>query len=60
MRSPRGARARKLRAGLRCGADTNIVAAINSFGIAPHCVGNDYMWRADIAATVDFVTPYVD
>lgn len=41
-------------------ADTNIVAAINSFGIAPHCVGNDYMWRADIAATLDFVTPYVD
>jgi hypothetical protein len=41
-------------------ADTNIVAAINSFGVAPHCVGNDYMWRADIAQTLNFVTPYLD
>lgn len=39
--------------------DTDVVAAVNSFGIAPHCVGNDYMWRADIAQTLDFVTPYL-
>ena len=60
MRSPRGGTRTEASGGPALWSDTNIVAAINSFGIAPHCVGNDYMWRADIAATLDFVTPYLD
>jgi hypothetical protein len=39
--------------------DTRIVAAINSFGITPNCTGNDYMWRADIGLTLDFVKQYL-
>lgn len=39
--------------------DTLIVAAINSFGIAPNCTGTDYGYRTDIALTLDFVTPYL-
>jgi hypothetical protein len=39
--------------------DTNIIAAITSYGITPHCTGTDYSYRADIAETLDFVSPYV-
>ncbi|MCB2178461.1 trypsin-like serine protease [bacterium] len=38
--------------------DTNMVAAINSFGIAPHCNGNDYAFRADTAAVHDFLAGF--
>lgn len=39
--------------------DTNIVGAITSFGITPNCTGTDYSYRADIADTLDFVTPFL-
>ena len=39
--------------------ETNIVAAVTSFGITPHCTGVDFSYRADIAETLDFVTPYL-
>lgn len=37
---------------------TNIVAAINSFGIAPHCNGNDYAYRADTAVVHEFLAGF--
>jgi secreted trypsin-like serine protease len=40
--------------------DTNIVIAINSFGIAPYCRGNDYAYRTDIAAARDFLAHFID
>jgi hypothetical protein len=39
--------------------DTNIVAAITSFGITPYCTGLDFSYRADIAETLGFVSLYV-
>jgi hypothetical protein len=42
------------------GLETNIVMAVNSYGIAPKCNGNDYQFRTDIADALDFVTPYLD
>lgn len=39
--------------------ETNIIAAVTSFGITPHCTGVDFSYRADIAETLDFVTPYL-
>lgn len=35
--------------------DTNVVAAITSYGITPNCTGTDYSYRADIAETLDFM-----
>jgi hypothetical protein len=35
--------------------DTNMVVAVNSFGIAPHCVGTDYAFRVDIQEAQDFI-----
>jgi hypothetical protein len=37
------------------GQETNIVMAVNSYGIAPKCNGNDYQFRTDIAEAQDFV-----
>lgn len=42
------------------GLETHIVMAINSFGIAPNCNGNDYQFRTDIGAAQDFVLPYLN
>jgi len=39
--------------------ETNTVAAVTSFGITPHCTGVDFSYRADIAETLDFVTPFL-
>ncbi|HEX6290280.1 MAG TPA: S1 family peptidase [Herpetosiphonaceae bacterium] len=36
-------------------SDTDIIVAVNSFGMAPHCKGNDYAWRTDIEATLSFL-----
>jgi len=41
------------------GDETNIVMAVNSYGIAPLCNGNDYQFRTDIEAAQDFVLPYL-
>jgi hypothetical protein len=41
------------------GEHTNLIVGINSYGIAPNCNGNDYQFRTDIAATLDFVGPYL-
>ena len=40
--------------------DTNVVIAINSFGIAPYCRGNDYAYRTDIDAARAFLALFVD
>jgi hypothetical protein len=40
--------------------DTNIVAAITSFGITPYCTGLDFSYRADIAETLIFVSEYLE
>jgi hypothetical protein len=42
------------------GAETNIVMAVNSYGIAPQCNGNDYQFRTDIDDAQDFVLPYLN
>jgi len=39
------------------GVETNIVMAVNSYGIAPLCNGTDYQFRTDIEAAQDFVVP---
>jgi secreted trypsin-like serine protease len=36
-------------------SDTHMIVAVNSFGVAPHCKGNDYAWRTDIEATRTFL-----
>lgn len=41
------------------GEETNIVMAVNSYGIAPKCNGNDYQFRTDIEAAQNFVIPYL-
>jgi secreted trypsin-like serine protease len=38
---------------------TNIVVAVNSFGVAPWCKGNDYAYRVDIQNSYDFLADYV-
>jgi hypothetical protein len=40
--------------------DTNMIVAINSFGIAPWCKGNDFAYRVDIQNTYDFLDQFVD
>jgi hypothetical protein len=42
------------------GAETSIVMAVNSYGIAPQCNGNDYQFRTDIEDAQDFVIPYLN
>lgn len=42
------------------GAETTTVMAVNSYGIAPNCNGNDYQFRTDIAAAQDFVIPHLN
>lgn len=42
------------------GSETNTVMAINSYGIAPLCNGNDYQFRTDIEEAQDFVNEYID
>lgn len=39
--------------------ETNIVMAVNSYGIAPQCNGQDYQFRTDIPEAINFVTPYI-
>jgi hypothetical protein len=39
--------------------DTNIIVAVNSFGLAPHCVGADYAFRTDIQAAHDFLADFL-
>ncbi|MDL2343780.1 trypsin-like serine protease [Deinococcus sp. MIMF12] len=39
--------------------DTNIIAAITSFGVTANCKGNDYSFRLDTALAQDFITPYL-
>ncbi len=38
---------------------TNLVVAVNSYGIAPNCNGNDYQFRTDSQAAQDFLAQYV-
>ena len=33
--------------------------AVNSYGIAPNCNGNDYQFRTDIDDAQSFVIPYL-
>lgn len=42
------------------GAETSIVMAINSYGIAPKCNGNDYQFRTDIETAQEFILPLLD
>lgn len=41
------------------GQPTNLIVGVNSYGIAPNCNGNDYQFRTDTAAALDFVNPYL-
>ena len=41
------------------GAETNIVMAVNSYGIAPNCNGNDYQFRTDIPTAQDFLLEHI-
>lgn len=38
--------------------DTNMVTAVNSFGIAPHCNGTDYAFRVDLQTVHDFLAGF--
>ncbi len=40
--------------------DSNVVIAVNSFGIAPWCKGNDYAYRVDILNSYEFLDGFVD
>lgn len=40
-------------------ADTNVVTAVNSFGIAPYCVGNDYAFRTDTEVARAFLQDFL-
>jgi hypothetical protein len=41
------------------GEPTNLIVAVNSYGIAPNCNGNDYQFRTDSQAAQDFLDPYL-
>jgi len=41
------------------GTETNIVMAVNSYGIAPQCNGTDYQFRTDIETAQDFVNSWI-
>jgi secreted trypsin-like serine protease len=38
---------------------TDIVVAINSFGIAPYCHGNDYAFRTDTEVARAFLSQFI-
>ena len=38
---------------------TDIIVAVNSFGINDNCRGTDYMYRTDRAAVIDFILSHV-
>jgi V8-like Glu-specific endopeptidase len=38
---------------------TGYIAAVNSFGVAPYCKGNDYAYRVDIAYSRDFINGFL-
>jgi secreted trypsin-like serine protease len=40
--------------------NTNTIVAVNSYGIAPYCKGNDYAFRTDTQVAYDFVMPYLE
>jgi len=40
--------------------NTNMVVAINSFGIAPWCKGNDFAYRTDILDTYKFLDQFIE
>jgi hypothetical protein len=39
--------------------DSDLIVAVNSFGIAPYCKGNDYGYRVDISDARAFLDDYV-
>lgn len=41
------------------GQPTNVVVAVNSYGIAPNCNGNDYQFRADTDVALDFLAEFL-
>jgi secreted trypsin-like serine protease len=41
-------------------ADTNIIVGVNSFGVAPHCKGNDFAFRTDTRLAQHFVAGFLD
>lgn len=41
------------------GEPTNLIVGVNSYGIAPNCNGNDYQFRTDTSAALDFVSRYL-
>jgi secreted trypsin-like serine protease len=41
-------------------SSTGYIVAVNSFGVAPYCRGNDYAFRIDIAYSRDFVDSFLD
>jgi hypothetical protein len=41
------------------GQETNIVMAVNSYGIAPLCNGTDYQFRTDIETALEFIGLYL-
>jgi len=38
---------------------TNVIVAVNSFGVAPLCNGNDYQFRTDTQVAHDFVSQFL-
>jgi secreted trypsin-like serine protease len=38
--------------------ETGYIVAVNSFGVAPYCKGNDYAYRVDIANSQDFLATF--
>jgi hypothetical protein len=38
---------------------TGYIVAVNSFGIAPHCVGTDYAFRTDISLSQEFIASFL-
>jgi secreted trypsin-like serine protease len=39
--------------------ETGLIVAVNSFGVAPYCKGNDYAFRVDIDYSRDFLNGYI-
>jgi secreted trypsin-like serine protease len=39
--------------------ETGYIVAVNSFGVAPYCKGNDYACRADIPCARDFINLFL-
>lgn len=38
---------------------TGYIVAVNSFGVAPYCKGNDYAYRVDIPNSINFLDTYL-